>query len=273
MIAVLLAALLAQEAALPPCVDAASELLRTGRHLDAAAAAERCWLTTRHSNALLIAIQGWVHSHHYAQAAFDLDRYSERVTEMPWSISTLTELRSRIARSTGELVLEISPPLRDGELVQFELEYLGGSRPRLRGRSAALSFRLDAGRWRITIKRDGHATWTDELALSTRTRIDLVASTDTLAAPSTLTVAVAPTTIHLGPERARKRGVTLHLRRADDPRAPSLEIPVTTPALVLHLAPGRWHLQTRAPGFESSTTTFVADGRTLHVQLHRGGTP
>jgi acetylornithine/succinyldiaminopimelate/putrescine aminotransferase len=55
VIALVFAALLAAEAEPPPCIDAASELLRAGNHELAALAAERCWRTTSNPRALDVA--------------------------------------------------------------------------------------------------------------------------------------------------------------------------------------------------------------------------
>lgn len=271
MIATILSLLLTEPAELPPCVDKASELLRADAYEEAAVYAERCWLVTRHTQSLLIAAQAWVHAQHYAHAAFVLTRYSERAGAATWSHDVVAELKSRIHSNTGELVVTIDPPLRPGELVRFELEFLGGAHPTLVGRAADLAFRLDIGRWRVRVHRDGYAVWTEDLMMN-RHLLRRSAETRPLPGPAALPVATATTRVEVGPARAIRHGYTLQLNDADDPAARPLTFTADTAALALYLAPGRWQLQARAPGLASTTSTFTA-GAPVRLELRRGGTP
>jgi hypothetical protein len=271
VIAALLALLLAPAADPPPCVDAARELLRAGRHEAAATDAERCWQLTRYPTALLIASQARVHCRHHAHAALDLDRYREHASTDSWTHSTLTELSNLIHRNTGQLIVELAPPLRPEERVRFDLEFLDTTRTRIHGRAALLAFRLDPGRWRLTVRRDGYADSTVDLTI-THDKLRHTVHARPLAGPPALTVTTAASLLQLGPPRALERGVTVQLR-SDDPHAAVVTLPASAASLALYLPRGRWHLQARAPGYSSVETTFTAGGGRVQVQLRRTGKP
>jgi len=275
VIAALLAALLVSaEQPPPPCLDAVREIQRTDRHADAAIAAERCWRISRHPPALLIACQEWLNQGHHAHAAFTLDRFGEFIESEAWARDTVAVLRNQILRNTGEVRVTFTPPLRPDEHVHFKLERLGGPpRTPLTGSAPNLVFRLDGGRWRMTLDREGYATSGQEIAVTARSTVSFAVDSAPLAGPSALSLPLTATRIDLGPARALRHGVTLQLRNTDDPAARPLELTAPDPTLAVYLPPGRWQLQASARGYTTAMATFTASGSPVELRLHRGRKP
>jgi hypothetical protein len=274
VIAALLVTLLVAAEDPPQCIDAVREIQRLDRHADAAIAAERCWRISRHPPALLIASQEWLNAGHHAHAAFTLDRFGELLESEAWARDTVPVLRNQILRNTGEVRVTFTPPLRPDEHVRFALERLGGPpRTPLTGSAPNLALRLDGGRWRMTLEREGYAATIQEITVTIRSAASFAIRSAPLAGPPALTLPLTATRITLGPARALRHGVTLQLRDADDPRARPLELAAPEPTLAVYLPPGRWQLQASARGYAKATTTFTASGPPVELRLRRGRTP
>lgn len=259
----------------PACVQAASEQHSRKNYLLAARIAEACWTRTRHVHALLAGCQARVSLGHFAHAARILSIYDAQATSDPsaWSRDSARVLHATIAEHTGTLRITLTPPLTPGERFQYELVPLDGAPPEPLGggipefehtRSSGLA--LDAGRWSLTIHRGDFEPTRDEVLVSLRTAQTVTVDMRRLSTPTAVQLATRPTRLFIGPARALRRGVELHLRLLDT----GAEIVRTQfdEALTFYLPPGRWQLLARARGY-APRQIVVRPGAPLNLQLHR----
>ena len=276
MSAIWLATLLAaQPAPSPACVQAASEQHSRKNYLLAARLAEECWDRTRHVHALLVGCQARVSLGHFAHAARALALYDVHAATDPstWSRDSARALHTTIAEHTGSLHITLTPPLTANERFRFELvpldatarESLGGGIPELE-RTSTPGLALDAGHWSLIIHREDFEPTRDELRVSLRTAQTVTVDMRRLATPSAVQLATRPTRLLLGPARALRSGIELHLRLLDT----GAEIVRTQfdEALTFYLPPGRWQLLARARGY-APRQIVVRPGAPLNLQLHR----
>lgn len=259
----------------PACVQAASEQHSNKNYLLAARIAEACWNQTRHVHALLAGCQARVSLGHFAHAARALAVYDTYAATDPsaWSRDSAKVLHATIAEHTGSLRITLTPPLTADERFRFELvpldgttrEPLAGGIPELE-HSTTSGLALDAGRWSLIIHRDDFEPTRNELLVALRTTRTMAVDMRRLATPSSVQLATAPTRLLLGPARALRSGIELHLRLLDT----GAEIVRTQfdESLTFHLAPGSWQLVARARGY-ASRQIVVRPGAPLNLQLRR----
>jgi len=267
-------ALLAATPSAPACVQTAIDHHRAEEHLLAARAAEACWTSTRSLRALLIGCQARVSLGHFARAASTLAVYDLHATadSSPWSRESAEALRTTIAANTGSLRIVLEQPLTLGERLEFELRPLDSTGDPILGGAndlelaAAAGLRLDGGRWSLVVHRPHFEPTRGEVMVDLRSARIVTVSMRRLATPRAIQLTASPTRLQLGPPRALRRGIELHLRLVDtDMQIVRHE---HHEELTLHLPPGKWQVIARARGY-APLRTILRSGTPTPLRLQR----